>query len=66
MNLAHTYAEVLKEVDTTAGVDRVIARMKEKGHLSLLPQVAAILKRSEASSDTVVTVAKAGDEKKIR
>lgn len=53
MTLAHNYATVLKDGSKVA---QVLAHMKAKGHLSLLPQVVRILSR-EIHTGEVVTVA---------
>lgn len=56
MNLAHTYALALKDTD----IKKVVAYMKAKGHLSLLPQILRIMERSPQRGD-VLTVAKEED-----
>jgi hypothetical protein len=55
MSLASNYVQVLKE-----GVDekKVVAHMKAKGHLSLLPTVLRILKREKQRPETVTITAK--------
>lgn len=50
MNLVQRYAQVLKEVDTK----KVLAYMRARGHLSLLPKVVKQLEREPQKGDTVV------------
>lgn len=59
MNLIQNYASVL-----TGGADpkRTLALMKQKGHLSLLPQVVKVLER-EKSEGEVMVVANEKDAK---
>ena len=64
MNLAHTYAQTLESLGTKDAAEKVIERMRAKGHLSLLPQVVRILERSDSVEHTVLTVAKKEDAQK--
>ena len=61
MNLAHAYANALESLNTTQAVEQVIARMRLKGHLSLLPQGLNILERNDSATTAVLTVAKKED-----
>lgn len=69
MNLANAYADVIRSVpekDAKAYVPKLMAFMKSRGHLSILPEVVRILERSGERSDrAVVTVAKQPDEAKF-
>ena len=56
MSLASNYAAVMKDLE----VKKVVAYMKSKGHLSLLPQVLNILERGTGDTD-VVRVARKED-----
>lgn len=56
MTLAHNYALALKDMD----VGKVVAYMKERGHVSLLPRVVRIMERNARSGDAL-TVAKQED-----
>ncbi|MDE2079532.1 MAG: F0F1 ATP synthase subunit delta [Patescibacteria group bacterium] len=61
MSLASHYATVLSE---GADVDKTLAYMRKRGHISLLAQVVRILKRQPALSDMPeVLVAKEHDSK---
>ena len=62
MSLASHYATVLAE---GADVDKTLAYMRRRGHISLLAQVVRILKRMPAESNAAeVLVAKEHDAKK--
>jgi len=61
MNLAQRYATVLKSVDAK----KVLAYMKHKGHLSLLPKVLRALEREPEGGDRVV-VAHEKDVSKLK
>lgn len=50
MNLAQRYATILKSVDAK----KVLAYMKHRGHLSLLPKVVKVLEREPETGDVVV------------
>lgn len=50
MNLVHRYATVLKSVDAK----KVLAYMKLRGHLSLLPKIVRALEREPETQSTVV------------
>ena len=70
MGLANAYAAVIREAeegkDTSDFSKKLIAFMKNRGHLSLLPQVLRILAREKADLHTpVITVAKESDAKKF-
>lgn len=54
MSLAHHYATVLKELE----LKDVLAYMKKRGHLSLLPQVVNILEREKTRPESVTITAK--------
>ena len=56
MNLAQRYARVAALVDT----DQLIAYLKHRGHLSLLPKIVRALQRMRTSVE-VVTVAREHD-----
>ncbi len=70
MKLAHAYAKLVQEAsDNEAGVkfaDKLLAYMKSRGHLSLLPQVVNILKRMPSGAEVVVTVANEKDLTKYK
>lgn len=61
MNLTQRYAQVLKSVDAK----KVLAYMKRRGHLSLLPKVIRVLEREPVVGDTVV-VAHEKDVSKLK
>ncbi len=61
MNLVQCYAQVVKEVDTK----KVLAYMRARGHLSLLPKVLKHLAREPEKSDLVV-VAHSADVAKMK
>lgn len=61
MNLAQRYATVLTSVDAK----KVLAYMKHRGHLSLLPKVLRVLEREREVGDTVV-VASEKDVSKMK
>jgi len=61
MTLASNYASVMKDLD----VKKVVSYMKQRGHLSVLPQVLNILER-EKDDQEVVTVAKEKDAKPFK
>lgn len=69
MTLVHAYAQVIREVPeekASAFVPRLLAFMKHRGHLSLLPQVLRILEREPArSSIPTVVVARESDARKF-
>lgn len=56
MNLARTYATILAKSDGTA-YDRLVAHLKERGRLKLLPQIAreltTLMARSKATAATL-------------
>lgn len=54
MSLAQHYARVFKELDTK----QVVAYMKKRGHLSLLPQIVRILEREQVRPESVTITAK--------
>jgi len=62
MSLAHAYAATIqssaKKASGKAFADKLIAFMRARGHLSLLPEIVRILEREPALADVpVVTVA---------
>ncbi len=62
MSLAHAYAATIREVDkssdTKAFGNKLIAFMRARGHMSLLPEIVRILERGAVEVDTpIVTVA---------
>lgn len=61
MNLVQRYAQVFKDVDAK----KVLAYMKKRGHLSLLPQVVKVLER-EPAQGAVVLVAHEKDVPKMK
>jgi hypothetical protein len=61
MSLASNYATVFKSLDAK----KVIAYMKQRGHVSLLPQVVRILAREKDEGETI-TVAHEKDAKKFK
>lgn len=64
MSLADAYATVIRE--EKSDIKRLIAFMKSRGHLSLLPQVVRILERDPIDeSKPVALIAKEGDAKKF-
>src|SRR5947209_3061214 len=68
MDLAHAYTAVLEEAEEEGkGADftkKLIAYMKSRGHLSLLPRITRLLSRRERKSDApYITVAKEHDLK---
>jgi len=69
MSLANAYAKVLRDVpekDIPAYLKKLVAFMKSRGHLSLLPQVVRILEREPAGGgEPVAVVAKEADAKKF-
>jgi F0F1-type ATP synthase delta subunit len=68
MALADTYAKVIREKgkDVSAQyVESLIAFMKSKGHLSLLPSVVRILEREPETHRASIVVARAEDAKKF-
>lgn len=65
MSIAKQYAAVLKESTEEGVADRVIARMKKKGHLSLLPEVVRILEREDVDDQTLVFIAKEADKNRV-
>lgn len=69
MSLANAYAKVLRDVptkDVPAYLPRVLAFMKGRGHLSLLPQVVRILEREPSDTgEAVAVIAKESDAKKF-
>jgi len=69
MSLANAYARVLRDVperDVSAYLKKLMAFMKSRGHLSLLPQVVRILEREPSGgNEPVAVVAKESDAKKF-
>ena len=70
MNLANAYAELVKDApEGKEGVqfaDRLVAYMKAKGHLSLLPRVLKIAERLPKKGEAVVTVGSEADLAKLK
>ncbi|MEK9177197.1 MAG: F0F1 ATP synthase subunit delta [Patescibacteria group bacterium] len=67
MSLAQSYADALKELEAAQIADvaeKMIIRMKAKGHLSILPDVVRILERDAAKPDAIVAVASESDLKR--
>lgn len=62
MSLASNYATLLKTLD----VKKVLAYMKQKGHLSLLPQVTRLLKRERVEGETVIVAHEKDAQKHLR
>jgi hypothetical protein len=58
MSLASNYAALLS---SGTEPDAVLAYMKQKGHLSLLPHIARLLEREAGVAGDTVLVAKEGD-----
>lgn len=56
MMLAHRYAELFKSLTP----DSVLAYMKSRGHLSLLPRIVRIMER-EQPAGTIITIARESD-----
>lgn len=70
MSLARAYAAVIADAEEKKGtadfVKKLVALMKARGHLSLLPQIVRILDREQRDANVpVVTVAKEADAKKF-
>lgn len=69
MNLPQTYAKLIQGIpaeEARAFVPKLVAYMKSRGHLSLLPHVLRILDREPKEKNAaVVTVAKESDSKKF-
>ena len=65
MSLARTYATVFQELSQTnssSRLDGMLAYMKKKGHLSVLPQMLRIVEREQKENATVhITVARESD-----
>ncbi len=61
MSLAQNYAAIIEEGMPT---EKVVAHMKTKGHLSLLPRILRILERAKTAEETI-TVAREADTAKI-
>ncbi|MBV9349786.1 MAG: F0F1 ATP synthase subunit delta [Patescibacteria group bacterium] len=71
MNLVTAYAALITETESegknSAFAEKLIAYMKNRGHLSLIPQIVKLLSRREVRTDApVVTVAKESDLEKYQ
>lgn len=70
MNLAHAYAKLIQDASESGAarvfVDKLVAHMKAKGHLSLLPQVLRVLDRMPNSNEAVVTVKSEEDVRRFK
>lgn len=70
MSLANTYAKVIQEAEGKPNAksfgDSLIAFMKAKGHMALLPQIVRILSRTPERETAVITVRDAEDAKKYK
>lgn len=70
MSLANTYAKVIQEAEgkpnAKAFGDSLLAYMKAKGHVALLPQILSILSRAPESDVAIVKVRDAEDAKKYK
>lgn len=70
MSLAHAYAKVLHDADSAglgkAFADKMVAYMKSKGHLSLLPSVLKISSRLGTQDTAVLVCAKKEDVGKYK
>ena len=70
MSLANSYAQTIINVTAHGSkadfVTKLVAFMKSRGHLSLLPQVIRIVERAPNPSQATVTVRSAHDEKKYK
>lgn len=64
MSLAHAYAKVIQDSETAIPVDRVLAYMKARGHLSLLTRIVKILERTPDTDRAVLIVANKRDAEK--
>ena len=68
-NIAQAYAQILKDAPQGAGAkfaDRLIAYMKSRGHLSLLPRVLKIASRLPDAHEAVVVVKSEEDFQKLK
>ena len=70
MSLATTYAKVIQDSEgkpnAKAFGDSLIAFMKTKGHMALLPQIVKILERAPEKEVALVTVRDEADAKKYK
>lgn len=64
MNLSHAYAQVLRENGAPEFVKKLVAFMKSRGHMSLLPEITRILTRDPKRKGAVVMLADDKDGKK--
>ncbi len=70
MSLANTYAKVIQDAEGKPNVkafgDSLLAYMKAKGHMALLPQILSILSRAPERDTAIVKVRDAEDAKKYK
>src|SRR3989344_2540366 len=68
MSLSRTYAQVIQgapDSGTATFAKKLVAYMKSKGHLSLLPEIVRILEREPKRAEATVVVAREHDAKKF-
>lgn len=69
MSLAHAYAEVImtaeEEGQGAVFAEKVLAFMKHRGHLSLVPEIARIIERTPLRGGSVLTLADSASEKTL-
>lgn len=70
MSLANTYAKVIQDAEGKPNVkafgDSLLAYMKAKGHMALIPQIISILSRAPEKDVAIVKVRDAEDAKKYK